>query len=78
MAQATVNGQDRTVPSLNGINPNGGPETVVIDLLIIGTGPAGASLASFLTSHGKQALVSKANILTFFRFEGNDAGKCTG
>jgi NADPH-dependent 2,4-dienoyl-CoA reductase/sulfur reductase-like enzyme len=36
---------------------NGSPATVVTDLLIVGTGPAGASLACFLASHGKHTLV---------------------
>jgi NADPH-dependent 2,4-dienoyl-CoA reductase/sulfur reductase-like enzyme len=53
MAQATVNGQARPEPSLNGSNTNGGPDTLVTDLLIIGPGPAGASLACSLASHGK-------------------------
>ncbi|KAL2352871.1 FAD binding domain-containing protein [Cryomyces antarcticus] len=39
-------------PVSNGQNPHGDLNTVETDLLVVGTGPAGASLACFLASHG--------------------------
>ncbi len=77
MAQVIVNSQAQTERFLNGIGTNDSPDTVVTDLLIIGTGPAGASLASFLTSHGKQTRLSKVQVLIIFSLEGNYAWKRT-
>jgi len=61
MAQTTMNSQAQTEPL-----SNGSPATVETDLLIVGTGPAGASLACFLTSHGKRTLVLKPNFVNNF------------
>jgi glycine/D-amino acid oxidase-like deaminating enzyme len=45
------------------------------DLLIIGAGPAGASLACFLAQHGKEAQAPRIALLTIeLRIEGHHAG----
>lgn len=55
------NGVPRTVTS-NGVSPDTKAEVTECDVLIIGTGPAGASLASFLCSYGiKGIMVSAAS-----------------
>jgi len=65
MGEAT---EAKTQPELasNESSTQNGLETVMTDNLIIGTGPAGASLAGFLASHGRQTLNWKfaiANLL---------------
>jgi hypothetical protein len=56
MTQAST--ETKAEPDLisNGNTSQDAPEVVVTDLLIIGTGPAGAALAGFLASHGEQTL----------------------
>jgi NADPH-dependent 2,4-dienoyl-CoA reductase/sulfur reductase-like enzyme len=46
-----INGH--TVVSASGVSNDPSPPDVSTDLLIVGTGPAGASLACFLASHGQ-------------------------
>ncbi|TKA81593.1 hypothetical protein B0A49_00365 [Cryomyces minteri] len=47
-------------PVSNGQNPHGDLNTLETDLLIVGTGPAGASLACFLASHGLKGVMISA------------------
>lgn len=47
------NGVDHNSTTTNGTSGNSTYD-VYADYLIVGTGPAGASLACFLTQHGKQ------------------------
>jgi NADPH-dependent 2,4-dienoyl-CoA reductase/sulfur reductase-like enzyme len=57
MAEHIGNSHTQSEPSIIGVAAQNTNGMITTDLLIIGTGPAGAALACFLTSHGKHEIL---------------------
>jgi alkyl hydroperoxide reductase subunit AhpF len=52
MSPSLVDIDQKDIPELNGAQEGPKQPELVTDMLIVGMGPAGASLACFLASHG--------------------------